>query len=189
MGTSYDEKNNSTLMISTDGINFHILTRELFDNNYYTNINIDESLIISKYNVNSIVPSLDNTKMYIYTHNILEKDSFISCHSFEKDRMHKIICNDHGYIETELIELCNKITVNYDTFNAGYFNIKLINSNNEIIYYSITYGCSCGYELNIDWIEQKFIEPNFYYIKFEMYNCILYSFSYDDKIENIVNNI
>jgi len=183
MGLSYDEKNNSTLMISEDGVNFDILTRELFDNNN-TNVDIDESLIISKNNVNSIVPSLDNTKMYIYTHNILEKNSYISCHSFEKNRINKIICNEHGYIETELIKLTNKIIVNYETFNEGYFNILLINSNNEVIYNSIKYDGS-SYELNIDMTEQQFIKLDFYYIKFEMYNCILYSFSYNDN-DNLI---
>jgi hypothetical protein len=178
IGKSYDEKNNSTLMISEDGINFNILTKELFNNYTSSNIDIDESLIISKYNINSIVRSPDNSKMYIYTHNILEKDSFIACHSFEKDRINKIVCNDYGYIQTELIKLSNKITVNYETFNDGYFNISLINSNHEIFCNSINYY-NFSYELIINWIDDKIIEPNYYYIKFEMYNCILYSFSYD----------
>ena len=170
---NYDIKNNSFLMISSDGINFNILTKELFINNedYYN------SNLILKMNINSIVPSIDNTKMYIYTHNILEKDSFITCHSFNKNRINKIICKDIGFIKTQLIKLINKITINYETFNNGYISIQLISIDNEIIYNTDDLYDS-NYELDVQWNNCQIIEPNNYYIKFNMYNCILYSFSY-----------
>lgn len=182
---NYDTKNNSFLMISTNGIDFNILTKELFINNEEEILNKDRILndyyssdIIFKMNINSMVPSIDNTKIYIYTHNILEKKSFITCHSFEKNKINKIICNDIGFIKTELIKILNKLKINYETFNNGYISIQLISIDNKIIYNTDNFYES-NYELDVQWNNFKIIEPNNYYIKFNMYNCILYSFSYE----------
>jgi hypothetical protein len=193
-------------MVSSDGINFDILTKELFkddnEKNIESTINNNEGLTLTKelfkddnekniestinnnegltfkMNINSIVPSIDNSKMYIYTHNVLEKDSFITCHSFEKNRISKIVCNDIGFIKTELIKILNKLIINYETFRDGYISIQLINDDNEIIYNTINFYES-NYELNVEWNNYEIIESNNYYIQFNMYNCILYSFSYE----------
>lgn len=164
-GKSYDDKNNSTLIVSSDGINFNILTTELFE------ISNENTM-----NINSIVPSLDNTKMYIYSHCNLTGNQYISCHSFEKNRMQKIVCNENGYIKTDLIKLYNKLYINYDIFNNGYINIKLIDINKNIVLDTINYYES-NYELEIE-LNNKIIEYDSYYINFNMYNCVLYSFSY-----------
>jgi hypothetical protein len=169
-----ESKNNSILMISSDGINFKILTNELFD---YNNIGFDNSSTLFTMNINSIVKSTDNSKMYVYTHNCLEEKSFISCHSFENNRICKIICNDCGFIKTQLIKLSKKIIINYESFNDGYISIKLYNINNEIIYNTKEYNGS-NYELEIEF-DSEIIKDDNYYIKFDMYNCILYSFSYN----------
>jgi hypothetical protein len=169
-----EAKNNSILMISSDCINFKILTNELFD---YNNIGFDNSSTLFTMNINSIVKSIDNSKMYIYTHNYLAEKSFIACHSFENNRINKIICNDCGFIKTQLIKLSKKMTVNYETFKDGYISIKLFNINNEIIYTTKEYNGS-NYELEIKF-DNEIIKDDNYYIKFDMYNCILYSFSYN----------
>lgn len=166
-GSDYDIKKNSTLMVSQDSINFNILTKELFDENNETIMNI-----------NSIVVSPDNTKMYIYSHCNLTGDEYILCHSFEKDRIQKIVCNGYGFIKTDLIKLYNKLYINYDTFNNGYINFIIIDIDENIILDTINvYSNSYGYEPI--WNHGHVITPGNYYIKFNMYNCILYGFSYD----------
>jgi hypothetical protein len=161
-GTNYDSKNNSTLMISQDGINFNILTKELFNENNETIMNIS-----------SIVPSHDNSKMYIYSHCNLTEDEYISCHSFEKNRIQKIVCNGNGFIKTDLINLHDLLTVNYETFEEGYLNIQFINKMNEIIFNSENISGNY-YDYKIEWNKNN----EEYYIQFNMYNCNLYSFSY-----------
>jgi hypothetical protein len=164
-GTNYDTKNNSTLMVSHDGINFNILTKELFNENNETIMNIS-----------SIVPSSDNNKMYIYSHCNLTEDEYLSCHSFEKNRIQKIVCNENGFIKTELINLHDLLTVNYETFEKGYLNILFINKMNEIIFNSENISGNY-YDYKIEW--NKNIDNEEYYIQFNMYNCNLYSFSYN----------
>ena len=160
-------KNNSTLMMSNDGINFNIITKELFEKN-------NESTC----NVYSIVQSPDNSKMYIYSHCNLTENQYIACHSFEKDRIQKIVCDGYGIIKTDLIQLFNKLYINYETFNEGYLDIELINKEENIVLNSIKiYNHSYNYE--VIWKDEKIITPDFYYIKFNMYNCNLYSFYYD----------
>lgn len=163
----YGNINNSTLMISINNINFNILTKDLFEKNNKSSMNI-----------NSIVSSSNNLKMYIYSHCNLTEDQYISCHSFEIDRIQKIICHDFGFIKTDLIQLFNKLYINYETFNKGYLDIELINKEGIIVLNSIKiYNHSYNYE--VIWKDEKTITPDFYYIKFNMYNCNLYSFYYD----------
>lgn len=166
-GTSYDDKNNSTLMISQDGINFNILTRELFNENNE-----------NKMNINSIVPSPDNRKIYIYSHCNLSENQYISCHSFEMNRIQKIVCYGYGFIKTDLIKLYNKLFINYETFNNGYIHVIIIDINGNIILDTINvYSNSYGHE--VIWNHGENITPSDYYIKFNMYNCNLYGFLYD----------
>lgn len=168
-GNNYDDKNNSTLLLSTDGINFNILTKQLFEK---TNNNISM-------NINSLVPSPDNRKMYIYTHSNIDKDSFITCHSFEQNRISKIICNGHGFIKTQLIKLINnKITINFEIFDEGYLDIKLINANEEIILDTPQFTGN-HYNFEVKWNNDKIMNADNYCVQFNMYNCYLYSFSYD----------
>ena len=164
---SYDNKNNSTLMVSDDGINFNILTTQLFKDNTIS------------MNINSIVSSPDSAKMYIYTHCNIDKESFITCHSFEQNRINKIICNGNGFIKTQLLKLINNmIILNYETFNEGYLSIKLINNNNEVILDTHNFNGNY-YNFEVKWNDNKNINASEqYYIQFEMNNCYLYSFSY-----------
>lgn len=169
-GNNYGDKKNSILMISCNNIDFEILTNDLF---YYNSNN--------SMNINSIVPSLDNKKLYIYTHENftnITNHQFITCHSFEMNRINKIICHGDGFIKTDLIKISNKITVNYETYNGGYITVKLFNTNNELVYDTINYYDS-SYDLNIIWNNNKIINIDNYYIQFTMNNCILYSFSYE----------
>jgi hypothetical protein len=165
-------KTNSKLLVSKDNINFSVVTNELFDNK------IIDSKTLCKFSINSIVPSKDNSKMYIYTHNVLEEFSCITCHSFEMNRMHKIICNDTGFIKTILISLTNKLRINFDVLNEGYIYVELININDEIVYTTNKFYESCN-ELDTQISFDTIVKQDNYYIKFNMYNCILYSFSYE----------
>jgi len=166
-GTDYDSKTNSTLMVSNDGINYNILTKELFNENNEI-----------KMNINSIVSSPDNKKIYIYSHCNLTEDNYVSCHSFEKNRIQKITSNSDGFIKTQLIKLSNKLIVNYDTFEEGYLSIDIINKDNEVVLESTNmHENHLHYE--VIWKDNKILEPDEYYIKFNMYNCNLYSISYD----------
>ena len=169
VGKSLDLKSNSVLMVSTDCINFNILTKNLFKTNNDNKTSM---------NINSIVPSHDNKKMYIYSHHNTIENEYISCHSFEKDRIQKIVCNDYGSIKTNLIELHNKLYINYDTFNNGYIEIQIKDVNNTIILDTIKFYNS-SYNLEIKWNNNYTMTNGNYHIKFKMYNCILYSFSYD----------
>jgi hypothetical protein len=166
-GDTYDDKQNSTLFVSHDGVHFTILTSELFEINNK----------ISTMNINSIVSSPDNSKMYIYSHCIID-NQYISCHSFEKNRIQKIVCKNYGYIKTKLFKLNNTFRINYQTFDNGYINVCLINKEANIILNSMNISGN-SYEYEIIWNDNLLITPDEYYIIFEMYNCYLYGFSYD----------
>jgi hypothetical protein len=179
-GENYDNKNNSTLMVSNDGINFNILTKELFKENSEIDENnvIDKNCVICKMNINSIVSSPDNKKMYIYSHCISTENDYIYCHSFKQNRIQKITSNWYGFIKTQLIRLCNKLIINYDTFEEGYLSINILNKDNEVVLESTNmHKNHLDYE--VIWKDNKILEPDEYYIKFNMYNCNLYSISYD----------
>ena len=129
-------------------------------------------------NVNGMVESLDKKKLYIYTHeNLYEKNNCIKCYSFEMNRINKITSVDYGFIKTDLIKLINNIIyINYETFNNGYILVEIYNKNNELILNSSKIS---GNELNyfINWENNLDINEECY-IKFDMYNSHLYSFSY-----------
>lgn len=165
-GASYHDKINSTLMVSNDGVNFTILTKELFN---------EKDL---RMNINSIVPSPDNTKMYIYSHCSFTEDQYVTCHSFEKNRIQKITSNSYGFIKTQLIKLCNKLTINYDTFEGGYLSINILNKDNDIVLETANMYENY-FDFQVIWKDNKILEPGEYHIKFNMYNCNLYSISYD----------
>ncbi len=168
-GSSYDIKSNSTLMVSKDGINFDILTKELFNNNE------------SSMNINSIVPSPDNLKMYIYCHSSIIENGYVSCHSFEKDRIQKIVCNGYGFVKTDLIKLYSKLYINYSTFDEGFINIQIIDTNKNILLDSIKVSNN-SYFHEVIWNNGNIITPGNYYIQINMYNCNFYSFSYDNYV-------
>ena len=83
----------------------------------------------------------------------------------------------------------NIININYETFENGWIIIEILNSDEETI---LTSSKLTGNKLNkrVEWIDE--IENNFesklnyskneglkVFIKFTMFNCNLYSFSYE----------
>lgn len=159
------DKDCNILLVSNDGINWTILSESLFNKS-------------CKMNVNGMVESLDKKKLYIYTHeNLFEKNNCIKCYSFEINRINKITSIDHGFIKTDLIKLINnRIYVNFETFDNGYILVEIYNKNNELILNSYKI---LGNELNyfINWENNLDINEECF-IKFDMYNSHLYSFSY-----------
>lgn len=157
------------LLVSVDGINWEKI------NNYPL---FDES---NRMIVSGMVESLDKKKLYIYTHeNLYEKNNCIKCYSFEINRINKITSINHGFITTNLIKLINNIIyVNFGTFDNGYIIIEIYNQSNELILNS--YKIS-GNEYNyfINWENNLDINEDCY-IKFNMYNAYLYSFSYNSN--------
>jgi hypothetical protein len=165
-GSSNFDKVTKILLVSVDGINWEKINSDpLFD---------DSNRMI----VNGMVESLDKKKLYIYTHeNLYEKNNCIKCYSFEINRINKITSVDYGFIKTDLIKLINNIIyINFETFDNGYILVKIYNKNNELILNSSKIS---GNELNyfINWENNLDINEECY-IKFDMYNSHLYSFSY-----------
>lgn len=167
------KKTASVLMTSTNGVNFNILTNKMFNKGgiRYPNYSMM---------ANGMVPSLDNKKMYIYVQNdvfSLKGDTYISCFSFEKDRIQSIVCNSHGSMTTKIINLRNDtLFINFETFTNGYLKIKLLNREGGEV--NNTNNMS-GNHLNfkVSWNVRKFVAGK-YFILFEMYNCKLYSIYY-----------
>jgi hypothetical protein len=160
-------KNCNNLLVSNDYINFKKIDSNLFDSRH-------------KMNINGIVPSIDNTKMYIYTHvNTDEIDNHVECYSLPLHRFHSIICKEEGFIKTKSINLLNNnISVNFETFENGNIVVEIYNKDNFLILKS---NKMTGNELNyiIKWdLDNEIINDN-YYFKFILNNANLYSFSYN----------
>jgi len=160
-----DMKNCNNLLVSNDYINFKKIESNLFDDRH-------------KMNVNGIVPSKDNTKMYIYIHvNTNEIDNHIECYSLPLHRLHSIICKEEGFIKTKLINLLNKnISINFETFENGSIIVEIYNKDNNLILKS---NKLIGNELYyiIKWDLDNEIIIDDYYIKFLLNNACLYSFT------------
>ena len=163
------QKLSNKLLYSLDGENWHYFSKKF--------IHLSSSYFIA----NNVVYSNDNIEMYIYLQNHWSsKNNCLDCYSIGKDRISKIICKDEGFIQTNLINLTNNnIIINYKCINEnGWIQLLLIDSKNNIFYESIKYK---GNEHNkkIDWNNSIDFKNNKYYIKFIMYDCNLYSFSYN----------
>ena len=160
-------KNCNNLFISNDSITFKKIQSNLFDDRI-------------KMMVNGIVPSKDNTKMYIYIHvNLREVNNCIECYSYPIHRIHKIICKENGFIKTKLISLLNKnISINFETYEDGYIIVEIYDKKNNLILQSLKNN---GNELNykINWEIDNLIISDDYYIKFVLNNACLYSFTYN----------
>jgi len=161
------DKNCNNLFISNDYTNFKKIESQLFDDTY-------------KFNVNGIVPSIDNTKMYIYIHNNTGSiDNHVACYSYSMHRMHQIISKENGFIKTKLINLLNKnISINFETYENGHIIVEIYDKNNNLILQSLKNN---GNELNykINWESDNVIIRDDYYIKFILNNACLYSFIYN----------
>lgn len=165
-GTKYTDKKTNRMYISHNGHDWSLLTDNLFN---HTNAMI----------VNGMVHSIDN-KLYIYKHeNLTLINNCINCYSFEMNRIQKIICNEDGFIKTNLIYIKNNnLLINCETSIDGYIIIDILNTNNEkIITSKKIIGNYLDYE--IIWETNLGFEENNYYIQFNLYKSILYSFSYE----------
>lgn len=163
------QKLSNKLLYSLDGENWHYFSTKF--------IHLSTSYFIA----NNIVYSNDNAEMFLYLQNHWSsKNNCLDCYSTGKDRISKIICEDDGFIQMKLINLINyNIMINYKVINdKGWIKIQLIDINKNIFMESLKY---VGNEHNqkIKWNNNKIFNDDQYYIKFIMFNCNLYSFSYN----------
>lgn len=178
------DKISNQILYSIDGENWNYLSK-----NFYCVENVNELKKLYFF-VNNIVESLDNTKFFFYVLNnyYSNENNCIDCFEIDKDRISKISClnGEEGTILLDLIFLkSNIMNINYETFESGWIIIDILNSENETI---LTSSKLAGNELNkrVEWIDgdKNSLESNFYYLKFTMFNCNLYSFSYEKKYYN-----
>ena len=128
-----------------------------------------------------IVQSKDNEKLYFYVqHDLNRQNNYISCYSFPMNRINKIICNEKGYIMTDLIKLNSSVlSVNLETLTEqGYINLELYDQNKNLILESDNISGN-NFNFIVKWRSNIDINNNKYYIKFNIYNSILYSFNYN----------
>lgn len=163
------QKLSNKILYSLNGENWFYLSKEF--------INLKTSYFIA----NNIVNSIDNKEVYFYIHDKWSaKENCLDCYSTGKDRISIIICEGEGFIQTKLINLTNNnITINYKCLkDDGWINVELIDIEDNIFMKSENYKGNIIDKL-VTWdIDSQLFIPNKYYIKFIMFNCKLYSYSY-----------
>jgi len=171
----------NTMLISKNYNEWYTITNTLFNNNINDDdINDDDINDDDIMNVNGIVISPNKDKFYIYiNNNTLLKNTCINCYSFPLNRINKINSIGSGHIIIDFISLINnKLWINFETFNDGYIYLELIDKNDKINNIS---NKAYGNENNflVTWeTDNNNINENFK-IKFNLYNCNLYSLSYN----------
>lgn len=156
------------LIISEDGINFEMIKDNIFNLDY------------SNFCVYDIVKSNDENKFYLYCHNVNNlKDGYVSCYSYEINRIGCLYTDNLGSFNTKNINLINtNIYINFNTNLNGYIKVELYNCENNLIDYSnIITGNYYNYK--IDWINKIEIVKNKYYLKYIILNSEIYSYSYE----------
>ena len=130
-------------------------------------------------NINGIIISPTNDKMYIYTHdNACLENNSVQCYSFLLNRIHIITCLGNGFIETDFFNLIDKqLWLNFESFDNGYINVQLYDDNNKFIITSLNFSGN-EFDYLVLWNDIININGN-YKIRFNLYNCNLYSFAYN----------
>tara|TARA_A100001015_G_scaffold319142_1_gene441147 strand:- start:1533 stop:3731 length:2199 start_codon:yes stop_codon:yes gene_type:complete len=173
------KKEIKNLLISKDGVNFIEFIPKINLKNINKNCEICP--------VNGFVKSLDNKKLYFYIqNNVYEKNHEIQCYSIPYNRFNGFFSNNYGFIKSNKLNLLNyEIELNFKTISKKSFIIvELLDEYNKRINISkIIKGNS--FNKNIEWFYQEFKELDNYYLKFHLYNSIIYSFKY--KLDNIIN--
>ena len=166
----------NNLIISTNGEVWDIIENNLF------NLNNSENSVMM---CCDIVSSIDNKELYFYLHNLnhlfLPDGTYnIQLYTLELNRLNIIECLNNGFLITKIHNLIDSnIELNFKTFDNGWIEVILIdNNNNEILQSKKLIGDYLN--KNVDWIQNiKLKNNNNYFIKFNMFNCILYSFNYN----------
>lgn len=165
-------KRSNMLLFSENGYEWCVINEKFFSLN-------KEHMSVTNY-----VHSIDGKEIYFYIHNKFSlPDNHIDCYSIGKDRFTKLICKgtEWGFIKTKLINLSNnKILINYEsTGEKGSVQVILKDKDDNIIFKSLEYT---GNEIDksICWeTNDKSFIPGNYFIEFKLFDCILYSFSYN----------
>ena len=138
--------------------------------------------------VNGFVLNNKQTKYYFYFQNNVHTSTHeIQCYSLPYNRFSRQSSIGYGFILTKEIMLTQlNITLNYKTScinKHSFIVIELLDLNNKRV--NISHILK-GNHLNkkVTWLYDELFVQNKYYIKFHLYNCDLYSFSYNtDKDE------
>ena len=162
-------KNTNYLMVSKNGTDWNTITENLFN----------EDINNNRMNINGIIISPTNDKMYIYTHdNACLENNSVQCYSFLLNRIHIITCLGNGFIETDFFNLIDKqLWLNFESFDNGYINVQLYDDNNKFIITSLNFSGN-EFDYLVLWNDIININGN-YKIRFNLYNCNLYSFAYN----------
>ena len=168
------QKTVQNIVISNNGIDWSILNPIKL-----SHINKEEQICP----VNGYVSNPENTKYYFYfQNNVHTHNHQIQCYSIPYNRFTRQSSVGYGFIITKQILLINsQITLNYKTSlvnKHGFIVIELLDINKKRINISKIYK---GNELKkkVSWLYDNILIENEYFIKFHLYNCDLYSFSYN----------
>ncbi len=161
------KKNCSKLMVSNNGKDW------LFVNNNFFNSS-------NKMDVNGVVSSVDNKKLYFYTHeNAKDRDNRIDCYSIGKDRLQKLYCTENGEIIVKKKLISNKLKINFETYDNGFIQVFIkCNCSSILCISKKLIGNQTEHE--IEWhIEKNIEEIMECNIIFILNNASLFSFYYE----------
>lgn len=133
--------------------------------------------------VNGFVTNPDKNKYYFYFQNNVHTDEHeIQCYSIPYNRFIRHSSIGYGYIMTHKILLINnEIIINYKTSivnKKGFIIVEILNKKKKRICISEIYKGNELYK-KINWFKNVKIKKDEYIIKFHLFNCDLYSFSYN----------
>lgn len=162
-------------IISTDGINFTTIIPDI----KLSHVNNIGQICP----VNGFTKSKDKKKIFFYFQNNVHEDNHeIQCYSIPYNRFVGHFSYKYGFIETKKILLKNfYIDVNFKTsaiYKISFLVVEILNNVNKRVAISkIMHGDE--FNKKVEWLySDKFNERLKYKIKFHLYNCCLYSYTY-----------
>jgi hypothetical protein len=143
--------------------------------------------------VNGYIINPEKTKYYFYfQNNVHTQDHEIQCYSIPYNRFIRQSSIGYGYVLTKKILLThNEISINYKTSyvnKKGFIIVEILDINKKRICISQIYK---GNKLcqNVKWLKNIPFKKDKYLLKFHLFNCDLYSFSYNTNKNNEFNYI
>lgn len=133
--------------------------------------------------VNGMVPNFKNNKYLIYVvNNYGNTNLHVDCFSIEKDRFRCISCIGVGYCKIKIsnrfniTDFINNFFINFESFQNGYINIQIINSNNKVYYKSDNIkGNHIEYKIKFRNVKKIDSFDNLYLL-FNINDCCIYSY-------------
>lgn len=143
--------------------------------------------------VNGFVTNPEKKKYYFYFQNNVHTDKHeIQCYSIPYNRFIRHSSIGYGFIMTKKILLINnEIIINFKTSivnKKGFIIVEILNDKKKRKCISNIYKGNKLYQ-NIKWFENIKISKGEYILKFHLFNCDLYSFSYNTNNNKKYNYI